>query len=148
MSAAETADQPGDAACRFESRRERFVSRYYRVAHPMKTFCDETGANNARRVAAAELQRLAAQAGPNHRERQKIGEQGKNIAQVVLVAHMAQSVINNRRLVGPGQLVGTANADVEIAIFAQRRQHDSPLNQRLEYKPVRFIAEFLDQISL
>src|SRR5882757_6718654 len=95
--------------------RQRLVPRHYRKAHARKAFRDHTRANHSSRIAAAEFQCLTAQPRRYESHWQKIAGEIEQVLQVVGIADVAERVIDYPLLVGDGQLMWPADADIEVA---------------------------------
>ncbi len=98
-------------------------------------------------LAAAELQRATPEPARNQADGQEITRQVEHVLQIVSVADVAQHLLQYLRAVGAGEVEGAANPDVEIPIFAQRREHHSLLDQGFDHQMVGFLAELLKQVT-
>ena len=109
---------------------------------------DHARTDHAGRLAAAELQRLAAKPRGHQAHRQKVAREIDHVAQIVSIADAANRLVHHVGQVRRGQIERAAYADVEIAILGERREHHARLDDRLDQQEVRFFAELRDQRRL
>src|SRR5512135_3145256 len=104
--------------------------------------------DNPGRLAAAELQYLAAKSRGDQADGQEVPRQIDHVAEIISVADAAQRLVQHVAQVGGRQVERAAYAQVEVAILGDRRKHDAGLDDRFYDQEVRVLTELLDQRGL
>jgi hypothetical protein len=117
------------------------VERQNRQPHFRERFRQKRRADRLGVLAAAEVERILPQAHRDQAQRHQVAEEIQDVAAVVVETHPRDHLVEHGLDLDRGEACGPAHTDVEVDVLHQRREHDSPVDERLEDKIARFLAE-------